>query len=105
MDRYFSKEEIYINVFLKKKLFNTISHQENANKIYHSQNSIFKKKKSKQTTKTRNETSAVKGLGKRTALFTVGVSVNWYEYGLQQTLVHLGSCCFYSQQSGNGTSP
>lgn len=45
---------------------------------------IVSSKKSKQTTKTRNEMSAVKGLGKKTALSKVGVSVNWYEYGLRQ---------------------
>lgn len=71
-----------------------------------SQNSIFKKI-SKQTTKTRNETSAVKGLGEKDGLIHP-----WCERKLVQRvwptteiLVHLCSCCFYSQQSGNGTIP
>lgn len=76
------------NICFLKKLFNVISHQENANKIYYSQKYLFwivSSKKIKTDNKNKEWDECCQGSGEKTALSTVGVSVNWYnEYGLQQ---------------------
>lgn len=97
------------NICFLKKLFNVISHQENANKIYYSQKYLFWIVSSK-----KNQNRQQKQ-GMRWMLSRVwgkdGLNHCWCECKLVQwvwptteTLVHPGSCCFYSQQSGNGTS-